>query len=74
MSRGFPAEVANRIAALALALLAFAAGAQPQERVELYLFWGAGCPHCEREIDFLKRLEAEEPRCGCATSRRRAWR
>jgi thiol-disulfide isomerase/thioredoxin len=49
-------------AALVLALLAFAAGAQPRERVDAYLFWGIGCPHCEREIDFLKRLEAEEPR------------
>jgi hypothetical protein len=50
----------RRIAALILALLAFAAGAQPRERVDVYLFWGEGCPHCEREIDFLRRLEAEE--------------
>jgi thiol-disulfide isomerase/thioredoxin len=54
--------VARTLAALALALLAFAAGAQPRDRVDAYLFWGIGCPHCEREIDFLKRLEAEEPR------------
>jgi len=50
------------LAALVLALLAFAAGAQPRERVDAYLFWGMGCPHCEREIEFLKRLEAEESR------------
>jgi hypothetical protein len=53
---------ARTLAALILALLAFAAGAQPRERVDAYLFWGMGCPHCEREIDFLKRLEAGEPR------------
>ena len=53
---------ARTLAALAVALLAFAAAAQPQERVELYLFWAQGCPHCEREIEFLKRLEAGEPR------------
>ncbi len=57
------------VAALLLALLAFAAGAQPGERVEVYLFWGDGCPHCEREIDFLKRLEAGSRGCGCTTSR-----
>jgi thiol-disulfide isomerase/thioredoxin len=55
-------KLARTLAALALALLAFAAGAQPRERVDAYLFWGMGCPHCEREIEFLKRLEAEEPR------------
>jgi thiol-disulfide isomerase/thioredoxin len=54
--------VVRALAALLLALLAFAAGAQPRDRVDAYLFWGIGCPHCEREIDFLKRLEAEEPR------------
>lgn len=49
-------------AALALLLAALSAPAQPAERVDVYLFWGIGCPHCEREIAFLKRLEAEEPR------------
>jgi thiol-disulfide isomerase/thioredoxin len=44
------------------ALLAAAAGAQPAGRVDVYLFWAIGCPHCEREIEFLKRFEAEEPR------------
>jgi len=46
------------LAALALALLAFAAAAQAPKRVDVYLFWAKGCPHCEREIEFLKRLEA----------------
>ncbi len=55
-------KFARTLAALAAALLAFAAAAQPQERVELFLFWAQGCPHCEREIEFLQRLEGEEPR------------
>jgi thiol-disulfide isomerase/thioredoxin len=54
--------LARTLSALVPALLAFAAAGQPRERVEIYLFWGDGCPHCEREIDFLKRIEAEEPR------------
>lgn len=54
--------IARMVAALVVALLAFAAPAQPREQVELTLFWAEGCPHCEREIDFLKGLEAGEPR------------
>ena len=56
------AAVRQAIAALFFALLAVNVAAQPSARVDLYLFWAIGCPHCEREIDFLKRLEAEEPR------------
>jgi thiol-disulfide isomerase/thioredoxin len=48
--------------AIVLALLAPAAFAQPAERLDVYLFWATGCPHCEREIAFLERLEKEEPR------------
>ena len=48
---------------LALALLAACmAGAVAAERVDVYLFWTIGCPHCEREIAFLKRVETVEPR------------
>ncbi|TAN53547.1 MAG: hypothetical protein EPN19_09020 [Betaproteobacteria bacterium] len=43
-------------------MLAFAAAAQPSGVVEVYVFWAKGCPHCERELEFLKRLEATEPR------------
>jgi len=50
------------LAAFVLALFAATAAAQPQERLDVYFFWGKGCPHCERETAFLKRLEAEEPR------------
>ena len=58
-----PSRLAGRVlAALVLALLAFMAAAQSSARVDVYVFWAIGCPHCEREIEFLKRLEAEEPR------------
>jgi thiol-disulfide isomerase/thioredoxin len=50
------------LAALVLALAALGAAAQPSERVDAYLFWAEGCPHCQRAIDFFKRLEGEEPR------------
>lgn len=32
--------------------------------VRIYVFWAAGCPHCERAIAFLERLHAEVPRIG----------
>jgi thiol-disulfide isomerase/thioredoxin len=50
------------LAALLLALLAPHAAAQAPARTDLYLFWAEGCPHCQSEIDFLKRLEGREPR------------
>ena len=52
--------MARAFAALALALLALAA--QPSGQVDVYVFWALGCPHCEREIEFLKRLEGGEAR------------
>ena len=27
----------------------------------LYLFWGEGCPHCEKEKTFLKELHKDYP-------------
>lgn len=32
-----------------------------KEKVNLYLFWGDGCPHCEAEQKFLTELEEEFP-------------
>lgn len=29
--------------------------------VDVYLFWRDGCPHCERAIEYLHRLEAQQP-------------
>jgi glutaredoxin len=57
-----------RLVALVLAAVvaAFApvapAGAAPDPAVDVYLFWALGCPHCERAMAFLDRLEREEPR------------
>lgn len=45
-----------RVAALLLALLAPVAA---MAGADVYFFWRSGCPHCEREIQFLKKLEAE---------------
>lgn len=50
------------LVALLFTLLGGAAAAQPPEKVDVHLFWAEGCPHCERAIDYLKRLEGEEPR------------
>ncbi len=57
------AMIRGNLHMLALALLlACTTGALAAERVDVYLFWAIGCPHCEREIAFLKRVEAVEPR------------
>lgn len=32
-----------------------------KENVNLYLFWGDGCPHCEAEQEFLTEIEEEFP-------------
>ena len=29
--------------------------------VDVYLFWRDGCPHCDRAIEYLHRLEADQP-------------
>lgn len=55
-------KLVRGLCALLFALLASAAYAQPAERLDVYLFWATGCPHCEREIDFLERLEKEQAR------------
>jgi hypothetical protein len=56
------ARLRHALLVVCFGLFALAAGAQPPARIDLYLFWAIGCPHCEREIEFLKRLEVEEPR------------
>jgi thiol-disulfide isomerase/thioredoxin len=42
-------------------VLAAAAGDDPSEPVELILFWGDGCPHCETERAFLQELRSDYP-------------
>ncbi|MCZ7562586.1 MAG: hypothetical protein M5U08_01290 [Burkholderiales bacterium] len=47
-----------RLLPLLALLTALPARAAP---VDVYLFWGIGCPHCERAIPFLQALAAERP-------------
>jgi thiol-disulfide isomerase/thioredoxin len=47
-------------AGLALGAL-LAPPALAADAVNIYLFWREGCPHCEREITYLRRLETEQP-------------
>ncbi|MGR8934013.1 MAG: glutaredoxin family protein [Gammaproteobacteria bacterium] len=54
----------NTVQRLGFALLCMVAvyglRAEAAERpVDVYLFWGEGCPHCARAIDFTKRLTTE---------------
>lgn len=44
-----------------LSLVAWLPAAAAPGGADVYLFWRSGCPHCEREIAFLKKLEAEQP-------------
>jgi hypothetical protein len=37
-------------------------GENPSTHTDVYVFWAEGCRHCEREITFLKRLEAGDAR------------
>lgn len=39
-----------------------ATAAQPASRVDVYLFWRVGCPHCEHAIGFLKQWETGDAR------------
>lgn len=32
-----------------------------QQKVEVYFFWGLGCPHCAKEKPFLEKLEKKYP-------------
>ncbi len=49
-------------AVLILLLLSTANGwAGTVRGVDVYLFWREGCPHCERAIEFLRRLETDQP-------------
>jgi hypothetical protein len=56
------AALLRLLAALVFTLVSGPAAAQAPRQADVYFFWGKGCPHCEREIEFLKRLEATEPR------------
>jgi glutaredoxin len=44
-----------------LLLLSFGVWAEGARRVDVYLFWREGCPHCDRAIEFLRRIEQDQP-------------
>jgi cytochrome c biogenesis protein CcdA/glutaredoxin len=37
------------------------AAPSPSDQVEIVLFWGDGCPHCETEREFLEELRSDYP-------------
>ena len=50
------------ITLIILLLVTFQAEAIPAgNKVELYFFWGYGCPHCEKEKVFLEKLQKKYP-------------
>lgn len=59
--RGLPGSAIGRWLLLLLSFWAQMSFAGDGTQIRVYLFWAVGCPHCEREIDFLKRLETENP-------------
>lgn len=74
VSRAGPHRAAPLVAlVMAMTLLAMAPAAAPgsaaaatervttADEVELVLFWGADCPHCTAEREFLVELEASHP-------------
>jgi thiol-disulfide isomerase/thioredoxin len=64
-----PVRALVMLASVVLLLLAGLVGASPgsatadasPEGVELILFWGDGCPHCEAEREWLQQAEEEFP-------------
>jgi len=59
------ANTIKKILSLILPLVIAAAFAPlvvlAQNPVNVYFFWGQGCPHCEREKEFLADLAANRP-------------
>jgi thiol-disulfide isomerase/thioredoxin len=50
------------ITLIILLLVTYQAKATPAgSKVELYFFWGYGCPHCEKEKVFLEKLQNKYP-------------
>ncbi len=49
------------LTALAALFLVTPVQAQFKKNLNIYFFWGEGCPHCEAEKDFLPKLEAKYP-------------
>ena len=55
----------KKLASILLTLLLFAFAIKPtfaqEKEVNVYFFWGVGCPHCSLEKPFLEKLEVEYP-------------
>lgn len=49
----------KKILFLFIFLLAFTSNIKAEEKVNLYLFYGDGCPHCAKEKEFLNNLQKE---------------
>jgi glutaredoxin len=50
-----------RLILLLVALcLAYSPASYPAEAVDVSVFWRTGCPHCERELEFLRGLQARD--------------
>ncbi|MFA6272684.1 MAG: hypothetical protein WC693_06380, partial [Patescibacteria group bacterium] len=47
--------------AFLLFLLIGANQVRAQENINIYFFWGNGCPHCAEEEPFLEQLKAKYP-------------
>ncbi len=58
----FKRTLSLTITLLILLLVTFQAKTIPAgNKVELYFFWGYGCPHCEKEKVFLEKLQKKYP-------------
>lgn len=55
-------SLAVLLAVVLMALAAPGARAADPAGVDVHLFWALGCPHCERAMAFLDRLEQADPR------------
>ena len=55
----------KKLAKIFLVLLALFFITKPalaqEKKVNIYFFWGEGCPHCAREKPFLEKLEKKYP-------------
>ncbi len=51
--------------------MAASTGAEPDRSVELVLFWGDGCPHCEAEREWLRQARDDYP--GLTVTEHEVW-
>lgn len=51
----------SKIILIVLSIFCLMPAVKAKEKLNLYLFWGDGCPHCEKEQEYLKEIEEEFP-------------